>query len=472
MRPASTAFALSRTALRRAGHVVALTWALIPAPHTAAQDTSHALSERLSQTISRRMARDNVPGVVVVLLEDGSPVWTGAFGLADPRTGRAMTENALFRVESISKPVTAWGAMRLSETRRLDLDVPVTDCLPDWRPPGGLPSITARQLLSHTAGVGLGDYAERFPPDRPRPDLPTHLSRDFTTIAPPGTRFSYSDTGFSLLELTIETCTGEDFAALLERDVLAPLGMERASFDWTEAEMPVGHDLRGAPVAPYVYPGRASGGLHATARDIARFAAAGMDGAVQDVLSQDAVAELHRPGVEVDGLFGFAADGYGLGHFSETLSDGRAAVWHWRTGLRLDEPPSHGAGERRRYRDPVEQSAGLASLRRGPAGLVQQPRRRARGHGMRALGGNRGAWRDRDALDRGRWLDLDGPGSGWHPRELCEELRRGGLGGAHHLAALGSSTGLPVPLFDPARPLVVARPRLRDCGARPGQRGI
>ena len=274
------------------------------------------------------MARDNVPGVVVVLLEDGSPVWTGAFGLAEPRTGRAMTENALFRVESISKPVTAWGAMRLSETRRLDLDVPVTDCLPDWRPPGGLPSITARQLLSHTAGVGLGDYAERFPPDRPRPDLPTHLSRDFTTIAPPGTRFSYSDTGFSLLELTIETCTGEDFAALLERDVLAPLGMERASFDWTEAEMPVGHDLRGAPVAPYVYPGRASGGLHATARDIARFAAAGMDGAVQDVLSQDAVAELHRPGVEVDGLFGFAADGYGLGHFSETLSDGRAAVWH------------------------------------------------------------------------------------------------------------------------------------------------
>ena len=114
----------------------------------------------------------------------------------------------------------------------------------------------------------------------------------------------------------------------MAREVLRPLGMASATYDWTGAEMPVGHDLRGRPVPAYVYPGRGSGGLLATAADIGRFAAAGMAGAEQDVLSPDAVAETHRPVVEVGGLFGVAADGYALGHFTETLSDGRAAVWH------------------------------------------------------------------------------------------------------------------------------------------------
>ena len=117
--------------------------------------------------------------------------------------------------------------------------------------------------------------------------------------------------------------------------------MERAAFDWAGIEMPVGHDLRGRRVASYVYPGRASGGLFATAGDVARFAAAGMAGANQPVLSAQGVAALHRSVVAVDGLFGFAADGYALGHFTETLSDGRQSVWHggqgygWMTRLHL-----------------------------------------------------------------------------------------------------------------------------------------
>ncbi len=325
----STIRALAAGRAKQAVQIVALSCVtVITASHGAAQDEPLAFTERLSQTISRRMASDDVAGLVVVLLEDGASVWTRAFGVADPATGRAMTEDALFRVESIAKPVTAWGTMRLAQNGQFDLDAPVIDCLTGWHLPIGLPAITARQLLSHTAGTGLGDYSERYPPDAKLPDLETHLAEDFTMVAPPGTHFAYSDTGFNLLELMIETCTGEDFAALMDRDLFAPLGMEGASFDWTGAEMPVGHDLRGCPVAPYVYPGRASGGLHATAHDIARFVAAGMVGSAQDVLSEGAVADLHRPVVEVDDLFGFAADGYGLGHFTETLSDGRAAVWH------------------------------------------------------------------------------------------------------------------------------------------------
>ncbi len=274
------------------------------------------------------MATDGVAGAVIVLIEDGAPSWTGAFGMADPAASLAMTTDTLFRVESISKPVTAWGVMRLAETGRLDLDAPIGACLTRWHLPEGVNQITPRMLLSHIAGVYLGDYTARFPPEAPRPDLPEHIAQDFAMIAAPGSGFAYSDTGYNLLELVIEDCTGEDFGTFMAREVLAPLGMATASFDWTGARMPVGHDLRGRPVSPYVYPGRASGGLHATAADIARFAAAGMAGAEQHVLLPDGVVSLHRPQVTVGGLFGFAAEGYGLGHFTEELTDGRAAVWH------------------------------------------------------------------------------------------------------------------------------------------------
>ncbi len=296
-------------------------------PATAQSDPG-PIATRLTETALSRMAADDVSGAVIVLLQGGKPVWTGAFGLADPATGRAMEADDLFRVESLSKPVTAWGAMRLAETGRLDLDAPVEDCLARWTPPDGTPDFTARQLLSHIAGLGLGDFAARHPPDSDRPSNAAHMARDFEMIAAPGMRFSYSDTGYNLLELMIETCSGRDFDAYISSRVLAPLGMDGARYDWPLRNLPVGHDLRGRPVAPYVYPARASGGLLATASDIARLAAAEMAGAPQPVLPPSAVEAMHRPVVAVGGLFGFAADGYGLGHFTEEMSDGRRAVWH------------------------------------------------------------------------------------------------------------------------------------------------
>ena len=311
-----------------AGLVLLALLAALVAAASSDGDADRRLSERLARVVPERMAADGVAGAVVVQIEGGVPVWTGAFGMADPAAGRPMGAEALFRVESISKPVTAWGAMRLAETGRLALDRPIDACLNRWPVPADARRITPRMLLSHNAGVGLGDFTARFAPGAQMPDLPAHIGQDFSLFASPGAGFAYSDTGYNLLELVIEDCTGEDFGALLAREVLAPLGMARASFDWSGAEMPVGHDISGQPVAPYVYPGRASGGLMATAADIAYFAAAGMAGAAQSVLSPEGVASLHRPEVAVGGLFGFAAEGYGLGYFTETLSDGRAAVWH------------------------------------------------------------------------------------------------------------------------------------------------
>ena len=324
---------MTRTAWLRMTILLAITLgafgaAADPADRNAEQEQLSVFTDRLSRTVTARIASDDVAGAVIVVLREGAPVWSGAFGFADPAEGRPMTEEALFRVESLSKPVTAWGAMRLAERGQLDLNAPSTDCLRRWQPPGDAPPFTARQLLSQTAGVALGDFTERYAPNEGRPALPDHLNRDFGMIGAPGAGFSYSDTGYTILELMIADCAGEEFATYIARQILAPLGMASATYDWPDTPMPLGHDLHGTPVAPYVYPGRGSGGLLATAADMARFAAAGMAGADQPILSADGVAALHQPVTSVDGLFGFAADGYALGHFTETLSDGRRAVWH------------------------------------------------------------------------------------------------------------------------------------------------
>jgi hypothetical protein len=94
--------------------------------------------------------------------------------------------------------------------------------------------------------------------------------------------------------------------------------------------MPKGTERDGTPVAPYTYPAVASGGLLASASDVARFVAAEVSppSSRSPVLARDAIQQMHAPTAQVSGLFGFVADAYGLGHFVETLPDGRRAVWH------------------------------------------------------------------------------------------------------------------------------------------------
>jgi CubicO group peptidase (beta-lactamase class C family) len=318
-------------------------------PEQARHDdgTDWTAARELTDRVPRLMERLGVPGLVVVVLAEGKVAWARAFGSAEPAAAEPLSLASIVRVESISKPVTAWGVLRLVEKGRVALDDPVRDHLTRWTPPPGTPPITVGQLLSHTGGVGLGDYSARYPPEGARPSLPESLEREFEMGAAPGTGFRYSDTGFNLLQLLVEDVTGTPFATWMDREVLGPLGMHDATFRWTTEvarRLPAGHTLQGDPVAPYVYPGQGSGGLFATAHDLARFAAAGMEPpwrVPQSVLTDASIRRLQAERVRVGGLYGLVADGYGLGHFTERLSDGRRAVWHggqgygWMTHLHL-----------------------------------------------------------------------------------------------------------------------------------------
>jgi CubicO group peptidase (beta-lactamase class C family) len=282
------------------------------------------------------MEAAGVPGATLALVRDGTPVWTAAYGMADPASGRPMTPDDLFRVESISKSVTAWGVMTLARDGAIALDDPVARHLDSWTFPGStvdVSTITIRRLLNHTAGLALGPIGEEYAPGEPIPSLHEHLSRAVRISHEPGTRFQYSNAGYNLLQLVVEDVTGQSFAAYMQAAVLAPLDMHRARFRGTDSlfsEMPTGTERDGTPVAPYTYPAVASGGLLASASDVARFVAAEVSppSSRSPVLARDAIQQMHAPTAQVSGVFGFVADAYGLGHFVETLPDGRRAVWH------------------------------------------------------------------------------------------------------------------------------------------------
>lgn len=320
-----------------AGWVLMLLCVACSGPPVTRDAPVDTFTRHLDETIPTLMKRYSVPGLSIALVRDRELVWTGAYGYADVAGNKEMSVDAVYRAESISKPVTAWGVVKLAEKGLINLDAPIMEYLADWEFPESdfdVDEITIRKLLSNSAGVPLGSLGEEYAPHSEKPSLQEYLLKEVHIQHEPGAMFEYSNPGFNLLELLIVEVTGRDFSEFMQDEVLIPLRMDNSSFTWSEqwsSKVPMGYDLKGRPVGPYVYPYKASGGLFATVGDIARFA---MAGAVpfgeeeQHVLSADRIRDIQSPQVEVTGMFGFVADSYGFGHFIETLASGQKAVWH------------------------------------------------------------------------------------------------------------------------------------------------
>lgn len=298
-----------------------------------------AFTAHLNERIPVLMSRYNIPGASIALVHAGKLVWSNAYGYANLEERRPMSVQSVCRAESISKPLTAWGVMKLVEQGLIELDAPVQQYLRHWQIPDSEfdeQAVTVRMLLSASAGMPLGKIgkAVEYAPGSETPSLRDYLTREAHLIQKPGAGYLYSNVGFNLLELLIEEVTGRDFAEYMENEVLHPLGMKASSFDWDEsfeALLPNGYELDGAPVPPYVYPAKASGGLFTSVEDLARFVSSGMTGyyySNNGVLNQNSLYQMYAPQVEVSGIYHFVAQSYGFGYFIETLPNGQKAVWH------------------------------------------------------------------------------------------------------------------------------------------------
>ncbi len=291
----------------------------------------------LDERIPTLMDTYDISGVNIALVQKGKTVWLKAFGYADLENGRKMTTDTYCRVESISKSVTAWGVMKLVQDGKVELDRPIKYYLKSWSFPESefsADSISVRQLLNQTSGMPLGTIGVRYAPTEERPSLRESLSKDAIPFQETAKSFSYSNTGFNLLELLIEEVTGRNFSDYMQDEVLTPLGMRHSGFEWSETfrpPVPFGYDTKGNPVPVYVYPVKAAGGLFSTVGDIANFVSAGMtdfSSTGLEVLSTQNIQKLYTPEVELSGYYALVFDSYGLGHFIERLPNGKKAVSH------------------------------------------------------------------------------------------------------------------------------------------------
>lgn len=272
---------------------------LSPPQFAAPQDRARKLGEALpdvERLFDEQFAARKPPGMAIALVVDGEIRWSKGWGEREVGRNEPPDLDTVFRVASLTKSFTAVAVLQLRDAGKLSLDDPAEKHLPELRqlryPTRDSPRITVRQLLSHSAG---------FPEDNPWGDLQLGmtdeafqrlLARGLSFSRPPGTAYEYSNTGFALLGRLVERVSGERLQDYLSRRVFRPLGMSATVWrqqDVPAARLALGYGRRTANATPDAVnalreepqPGdgayAAMGGLYASMRDLARYAAFQLD---------------------------------------------------------------------------------------------------------------------------------------------------------------------------------------------------
>ncbi|SDY91680.1 CubicO group peptidase, beta-lactamase class C family [Amycolatopsis xylanica] len=332
---------------------------------------------RIGRFLGDEIAADRMPGAVLGIVRDGRLAFLEAFGHRDRARGLPMTTDSLFWIASMTKPITAVGALLLHEQGRLTLDTPVGAYLPEFanrlvagadgtsRPATRQPSLV--DLLRHTAGLPeglLGDtdthrlYAEAVGDGMT--DLTGQEFIDRLAALPllhePGALWHYG-WGLDLIGLIIESLTGERLGDYLRHAVFEPLGMRDTTFGVSEKDrfaQPLPHDpLTGEPQSlPDLGKARfdsGGAGLVSTVPDYLRFLRVLLDKGhgllgrktVEFMLSDQLepgtdLTRLHKPGWNPRHGFGLAlavrrevGDGVAAGSPGEVTWPGAAGTTWW-----------------------------------------------------------------------------------------------------------------------------------------------
>jgi CubicO group peptidase (beta-lactamase class C family) len=239
----------------------------------------------LTMSIEKALVEEGLVGATWALVTPEGTT-TGAAGLNDVSRQRKMSPDDRVQVGSVAKALLATGVLQLVTLGRIDLDAPLVQYLPNvpidnrWHPESPL---RVRHLLDHTGGLDDARmwqvFSLRADPDAPLSDGLTHPGGTLRLRQRPGERFSYSNTGYLLLGILIETVTGTRYERWLDDELLAPLGMTRSTFGFVTQTGPgadptlaMGHfDTKSTSAAVPIHV-RPSSQFTTTAADMARFA--------------------------------------------------------------------------------------------------------------------------------------------------------------------------------------------------------
>ncbi len=336
----------------------------------AADRKSITPAAAFDDAIETFMKERGTPGGALAVVKDRRLVYARGYGWADREQKLPATPQSLFRIASISKPITAVAVMKLVEEKKLQLDAKVFALLDlGSQVPNGRTldarwkAITLRQLLHHTAGWDRDQNGDPM-------FKPLEIARDLGEPGPataaqvirwmlgqpletdPGAHYAYSNFGYCLLGRVIEKAAGQPYEKFVQQHILAPAGSKRmrigASREAGRADGEVRYYTRNDDQVTSVFPEvkgkvpRPYGGFHleamdahggwiASAVDLVRFTAALDAAAPRPLLKPASCAELYAPPAppvsrDADGKL--KDSWYGCGWQVRPMPDGKANCWH------------------------------------------------------------------------------------------------------------------------------------------------
>lgn len=305
------------------------------------------LKEQIERTVCSDIESGRVGGVAAAVMQDGKTVYQGCFG--DERIGIHVSENTLFRMASMTKPITAVAVLILIDRGELELDTPVYEVLPEFREMNigqvcqneikiisrAKTPITIKHLLTHSSGLGSGALAELIQTRFPLSKWKT-LAQAVDSYAKnplefePFTGHAYSPAqAFDVLARMVEITSGMPYDKYLEKELFGPLGMIDTTFSpnseqWARVipmhsyengigktvDFPKNSLFEGIPTTYFC----AGGGLASTLQDYKKFAAMLLNyGSVEghQLLRESIIREMATPQLPSAVMSG--AENWGLG---------------------------------------------------------------------------------------------------------------------------------------------------------------
>lgn len=269
------------------------------------------------------MAFFHSPSMVVALTNREQMVHLAAFGSASLEGQQPVQTSHLYAIGSIGKVFTAIALLQAWEAGRLDLRAPVTEFLPWFQVKSRFEPITLHHLLTHSSGLPVGTDVS------PDPRIEVYAAREIATGFAPGEHFYYSDLGYKILGLVLETVNNLPYEQVIKRGILQPLGMNHTHAVITSSvrkQMASGYrdlydDRPGHPTRPrvpaaWVETNSGDGSLVSTGEDMAIFARMLLNqghGPNGPILSSESFQKLVKPMIEDEG----EAYSYGLNLFED-----------------------------------------------------------------------------------------------------------------------------------------------------------
>ncbi len=252
----------------------------IPAQQSIAARVAAEIRTRMPEWLKTK----NTPGAAIAVVDEKSVLWQDVYGYLSRTKDKPVTPRTLFSIQSMSKSFTALGVLMAVQDGMLDLDLPISNYLPDFTVHSRFEDhpemkMTLRHLLSHKAG-----FTHEAPVGGNFDSRPTTFAEHVLSISdtwlryPVGYRYSYSNLGIDLAGHILEKKTGQPFAAYIRDKILVPLGMNDSTLDIAAIlrapDRAVGHlkpnDIvaGGVPVEVPMVP---AGGVYTNIVDMARY---------------------------------------------------------------------------------------------------------------------------------------------------------------------------------------------------------